>query len=58
MGVVEHQRGSMDCGVYATAVATSLAFGHLGPFNFHHRSMRQHLVDCLEKIELTPFLQY
>ena len=54
MGYIEHQMGGMDCGVFAI-VATSLAFGHHGPYHFHQGRMAEHLVSCLEMLEMLFF---
>ena len=58
MGHVQQQVGGADCGVFAIAVATSLAFGCYGPYHFHQHSTREHLVGCIERLELLPFHQF
>ena len=58
MGNMAHQAGGTDCGVFAIAVATALAFGCHGCFSFHQTSMRDHLKECIEKTQLTPFFQF
>ena len=46
------QAGSSDCGVFAIAIATALAFG-TDPLDliFHQTEMIEHLAQCLEKKE-------
>ena len=50
------QSGSSDCGVFAAAYATSLAFGH-DPcaFVYHQCRMREHLLRCLQQKKMEPF---
>ena len=50
------QSGSNDCGVYAAAYATSLAFGH-DPcsFVYDQSRLRKHFLQCLEQEKVTPF---
>ena len=48
------QLGGKDCGVFAIAIATSLASNKLS-YSFDRAAMRCHLVKCCEKFELTPF---
>ena len=53
---VQQQQGGSDCGVFAIAFATALVFGQCPSMrNYTQKKMRQHLLDCIEKKELTPF---
>jgi O6-methylguanine-DNA--protein-cysteine methyltransferase len=53
---VQYQQGSDDCGVFAVAFATDLAFGN-EPASVHYeqKSLRGHFLDCIRKSELIPF---
>ena len=53
---VQQQNNSVDCGLFAIAFATSLAFSQ-NPVHitFDKRQLRQHLVRCLEDEIMTPF---
>ena len=47
---VQQQANGVDCGVFAIAYATSLAFGENPTLcSYNMPLMRQHLVNCLEK---------
>ena len=48
--------GSSDCGVFAAAYSTSLAFGH-DPcaFVYDQCRMREHLLRCLQQKKMEPF---
>ncbi len=50
------QSGTTDCGVYAIAVSTSLAF-HQNPCLqvYNQADMRSHLIECLAKQKMIPF---
>ena len=52
----QQQKGSKDCGVFAIAMATTIALER-NPSNvtFHQELMRAHSVDCLEKRKFTFF---
>ena len=52
--IVQKQLGFKDCGLFAIAFATHLAFGRTR-FVFQQDSMRQHLVDCIEKQNICVF---
>ena len=53
---VQKQRGSNDCGVYAIAYATAVAFGQdLTEVTFHQPSMRKHLVSCYMNKNMQTF---
>ena len=53
---VQMQQGCDDCGLFAIAFATSLARGEKpGSFFYQQKAMRKHLVDCLEKQNITAF---
>ena len=56
---MKKQHGGNDCGVYAIAVSTALAF-NLDPASiiFDQGKMRSHLVQCIEKEMVTPFPSY
>jgi len=47
------QQGETDCGVFAVAVCTCLAFG--GKMVVCQDRMRDHLLKCFEKKLLSPF---
>lgn len=52
------QNGTSDCGLYAIAFATSIAFGdNPGSCLFDTQKMRRHLYHCLEAGKLEPFPQ-
>ncbi|XP_038046878.1 uncharacterized protein LOC119721064 [Patiria miniata] len=54
--VVHPQRGSSDCGLFALAYATEVAYGGSPELAvFDQRAMRQHLRRCLESQKMTPF---
>ena len=56
---VDGQTNSFDCGVYAIAYATHLAFGiDPVPFRWDYKNLRKHLLRCLqnEKMEVFPHL--
>ena len=58
MAPFQKQKGSTDCGLFAIASAYELASGNIH-FNyevsFDQSAMRKHLVDCLEKEEISSF---
>ncbi len=50
------QSGSSDCGVYAVAFVTSIAFGLDPSLSVYNQTvMRGHLLSCLELKVLSPF---
>ena len=52
----QKQEGFKDCGLFAIANATSLCFGDDPTFLlFEQQQMREHLLVCIEKGEMTPF---
>ena len=54
--VMHPQRGSSDCGVFALAYATEVAFGGSPELAvFDQRMMRRHLRWCLESQRMAPF---
>lgn len=57
MSPVQKQSGSVDCGLFAIAVAFELASGNsnLSAVYFDQAKMRQHLLTCFENGEITPF---
>ena len=48
------QKGAKDCGVYAIAIATGLAFGSKSAV-LRQDKMRPHLVNCFNRQHLSPF---
>ena len=48
------QIGSSDCGVYAIATCVALVTEG-APQEYNREKMRPHLVECFEKLCLTPF---
>ena len=53
---VQQQEGGSDCGLFAIAFATSLVFGQCPTlWRYTQKSMRKHLMDCLEKKDICPF---
>ena len=52
----QKQKGGTDCGLFAIAVVTSIAFG-IDPSQtcFKQEEMRKHLVKCFEEEQITPF---
>ncbi|XP_022087100.1 uncharacterized protein LOC110977363 [Acanthaster planci] len=54
--VMHPQRGSSDCGLFAVAYATEVAFGGRPELTvFDQKAMRKHLKCCLESQKMTPF---
>ena len=52
----QKQMGTKDCGLFAIAYATALAFGqNPSKLRFRQESMRSHFVACLEEDKLIPF---
>ena len=54
MAEMSKQEGMNDCGVFAIAAATALAFG-LAPVQLQKSGMRGHLLKCFEDGAMTPF---
>ena len=54
MSEISKQDGVNDCGVFAIAAATVLAFGS-APVQLQQSGMRQHLLKCFEDGSMTPF---
>ena len=53
---VQQQGNGVDCGVYATAFATSLVYGsNPEKESYVKKKIRPHLVECLKIGKLTPF---
>ena len=54
---IQKQQGFKDCGLFAIANATSICYGD-DPMAlvYEQHGMRQHLLNCLEKGEMTTFL--
>ena len=55
MAKMVQQVEGADCGVFAAAAITSLAYGDHGPYHFNQMEMREHLLECIENCKLTPF---
>ena len=56
MKSVQQQTSHVDCGVFAIAFATALAFGQdPSKLRFDVPKMRQHLVECLKSKKMSPF---
>ena len=56
MDVSKQSIGSSDCGLYAVAITTALAYG-VDPVTmvFNHDDMRPFFIECFEKGELQLF---
>lgn len=53
---IQFQKGSVDCGLFAIAYATDLAFGNdPASFKYDQTVLRTHFLDCIAKNELVPF---
>ena len=53
---VQQQTNSVDCGVFAVAFATSLAFGEdPAQRKYDTSAMQPHLLNCLRKNSFSPF---
>ena len=53
---IQKQQGFKDCGLFAIANATSICYGDdPTALVYEQHEMRQHLLNCLEKEEMTPF---
>ena len=53
---VQQQRNYVDCEVFATAFATSLAFGDRPEeVIYDSKIMREHLLDCLRNMRMERF---
>ena len=53
---VQQQQNGVDCGLFALAFATSLAFGEDPCKNTYDvKRLRPHLLECLKKQQLVPF---
>ena len=56
MVAMQCQKGSKDCGLFAIAVITSLAFGEdPSTVSYDQDNLRRHLIDCITKGELSLF---
>jgi len=52
----QKQKGSKDCGLFAIAFATALAYGqNPSKLKYDQSSMRSHLVRCFHEGKLVPF---
>ena len=55
----QKQRGSSDCGLFAIAFATAVAFGiNPSQLKLKQEALRAHLVNCFNKKHLSPFPTY
>ena len=54
MSKISKQEGVNDCGIFAIAAVTALAFGS-APVQLQQSGMRQHLLKCFEDGSMTPF---
>ena len=53
---VQQQTNSVDCGLFAIAFATSLAFGEdLANVTYESTKLRMHRIKCLEEKQITCF---
>ena len=52
--ITPKQLGTKDCGLFAIAIATTLATGEK-TLMYDHAKMRAHLVKCLDDTHFTPF---
>ena len=53
---ISKQMGGQDCGIFAIAIATTLAFGKdPAPMKFKQSGLRSHLVDCIDAMKMSPF---
>ena len=53
---VNRQMGGLDCGVFAVAISTALAFQqNPAVIKFDQPAMRPHLIACFEKRQFSPF---
>ena len=56
VGTTQKQTGGKDCGIFAIAFATSLAFGiDVNGTTFHQEKMRLHLARCFTENKMTVF---
>ena len=51
---VQKQQGDVDCGVFSTAIATSLLHD-LSPGPYKQSLLRRHLLSCFENKAMIPF---
>ena len=50
------QDGSNDCGIFSIAYSVALCLGEQpGPFLFHQKVMRKHLLECLHNQHFSMF---
>ena len=54
MAEMSKQEGTQDCGVFAIAAATAIAFG-VNPVQLQHNNMRERLLKCFEDGAMTLF---
>ena len=53
---IQFQKGSADCGLFAIAYATDLAFGNApASFQYEQGALRAHFLDCISNNKLVPF---
>ena len=51
---LQKQKGTIDCGLFAVAFATNLAYGR-NTFKFDQSQMHHHLIACFEASKITVF---
>ena len=57
--MTQQQVGATDCGIFAIAYAVELAHGHdPSAIVYDQSEMRNHLLKCFEKMEISPFPRY
>ena len=52
----QKQTGGTDCGLFAIAISTAIAFGkNPGKLKLHQETLRSHLVNCFNKKLISLF---
>ena len=52
---VQNRQGISDCGLFAIAFATDLAYGNEpGSYKYDQAKLREHFLDCLSKNVMAP----
>ena len=51
----QRQESGRDCGLFSITNITALAFSNPTTITFDQAAMRRHLIECMEKHNLTPF---
>ena len=52
---IQQQAGSTDCGIFAIAFATDLAFGKPVKISYQQCAMREHFAKCLQNEKMEKF---